>query len=81
MNREQFLCISDEYVEKCVGKIITFTRENGAQEKRKITGLLLLDPKEKERLHFDKATKYLGFQLDEKERLFFDAPIDNITIE
>lgn len=81
MNKEQFQCISDEYAEQCVGKTITFTRENGIQETGKITGLLLSDLRAKEILHLDKATKYLGFQLDKKERLFFNAPIDNITIE
>lgn len=81
MNKEQFQCISDEYAEKCVGKNITFTRENGSQETRKIIGLLLLDHREKEILHLDKATKYLGFQLDGKDRLFFNTQIDNITIE
>lgn len=81
MNKEQFQCISDEYAEKCVDKNITFTRENGSQETRKIIGLLLFDPKEKEILHLDKATKYLGFQLDGEDRLFFNTQIDNITIE
>lgn len=82
MTREQFQGMSDEEAEKCKGKTITFRRETSKSlECRKITDLLHSDPMLRERLHLDKTTKYLGFQLDGKERLFFDAPIDNITIE
>ncbi len=81
MTPEEFQCISDADAEKQIGKTIIYTTQDGKQKVGRITDVIPQDPINIAQLHLQKATKYIGFEIDNSVNLSFCTNLISISIK